>query len=153
MSLTEIPPQQPHGSVVVHEAGTGRYYQHVRMGVHLADADEPEDVGGQDRGPNPYEFLLAALGTCTSMTLRMYAEMKKLPLERVAVRLVHSKIHAQDCAECETREGKVDQIEREITLEGPLSDEQRARLLEIANKCPVHRTLTSEIRVVSRLAD
>lgn len=153
MSLTEIPPQQPHGSVVVHEADSGRYFQHVRMGVHLANADEPEDVGGQNRGPNPYEFLLAALGTCTSMTLRMYAETKKLPLERVAVRLVHRKIHAQDCAECETREGKIDQIEREITLEGPLSDEQRARLLEIANKCPVHRTLTSEIRIVSRLAD
>lgn len=152
MSLTEIPPPQSHGTVVVHEADTGRYFQHVRMGTHLATADEPEDVGGQNRGANPYEFLLAALGTCTSMTLRMYADMKKLPLERVAVTLRHRKIHAQDCAECETRDGKVDEIERVIVLEGPLSDEQRTRLLEIANKCPVHRTLTSEIRIVSRLA-
>lgn len=151
MSLTEIPPPQPQGTVVVHEADTGRYFQHVRMGMHLANADEPEDVGGQNRGPNPYEYLLAALGTCTSMTLRMYAELKKLPLERVAVTLAHRKIHAKDCADCETRDGKVDEIERVIILEGPLSDEQRARLLEIANKCPVHRTLTSEIRIVSRL--
>ncbi len=152
MSLTEIPPQQPLGGVAVHEADTGAYFQHVRMGVHLATADEPEEVGGQNRGPNPYEYLLAALGTCTSMTLRMYADLKKLPLQRIGVQLRHRKIHAQDCAECETRDGKVDEIERVITLEGPLSDAQRARLLEIANKCPVHRTLTSEIRIVSRLA-
>ena len=151
MSPTEIPPQQPLGTVVVHEAATGRYFQHVRMGVHLTGADEPEEAGGGNRGPNPYEFLLAALGTCTSMTLRMYAEMKKLPLERVAVVLKHRKVHAQDCVECEQRDAKVDEIECVITLDGPLSDEQRERLLQIADKCPVHRTLTSQIRIVSRL--
>lgn len=152
MIPTEIPPQQPPGSVVVYEASVGTYAQHVRMGTHLTEADEPADAGGSDRGPNPYEYLLAALGTCTSMTLRMYADLKKLPLERVAVELRHRKIYAADCAECEIREGKVDEIERVITLEGDLSGEQRARLLEIANKCPVHRTLTSEIRIVSRLS-
>ncbi len=152
MPLTEIPPQQPQGTVVVHEADTGKFFQHVRMGVHLTNADEPVDVGGQDRAPNPYDYLLAALGTCTSMTLRMYADMKKLPLDRVAVTLKHRKIHAKDCAECENKDGKVDEIERVITLEGDLSDEQRSRLLDIANKCPVHRTLTSDIRIVSVLA-
>ncbi|SFF48730.1 Uncharacterized OsmC-related protein [Fontimonas thermophila] len=152
MSMTEIPPQQPQGHVAVYEASVGSYVQHVRMGVHLAFADEPEDAGGSNRGPNPYEYLLAALGSCTSMTLRMYAERKRLPLERVGVMLRHRKVHAADCAECETRDGKVDEIERVITLEGPLSEEQRARLLEIADKCPVHRTLTARIRIVSRLA-
>lgn len=152
MILNDIPPPLPHGEVQVIESRAGVYTQHVRMGRHLHEADEPVDVGGADLGPNPYEYLLAALGTCTSMTLRMYANLKKLPLQRVAVTLRHRKIHAQDCAECQTREGKVDEIERVITLEGELSAEQRERLLEIANKCPVHRTLTSEIRVVSRLA-
>ncbi len=151
MIATEIPAPQAHGTVVVHEATVGTYAQHVRMGPHLSAGDEPADAGGDDRGPNPYEYLLAALGTCTSMTLRMYADLKKLPLQRVAVTLRHRKIHAADCADCETRDGKVDEIERVITLEGELSDAQRQRLLEIANKCPVHRTLTSEIRIVSRL--
>lgn len=138
--------------VDVQESLTGRYAQRVRAGRHDFAADEPVAVGGGDSGPGPYDFLLAALGTCTSMTLRMYAEQKKWPLERVHVRLGHRKVHAQDCRDCATREGKVDEITREILVEGPLTEAQRARLLEIANRCPVHRTLTSEIKIRSRLA-
>ncbi|MDI3259065.1 MAG: OsmC family protein [Sinobacteraceae bacterium] len=137
--------------VEVEETLTGRYMQTARSGRHALTLDEPPQAGGNDAGPGPYEFLLIALGACTSMTLRMYAELKKLPLTRVRVRLTHRKIHAQDCADCATREGKVDEITREIILEGELSDEQRKRLLEIASRCPVNRTLTSEIKVRSRL--
>ena len=136
----------------VEEALTGRYIQTGRSGRHAWSLDEPTAVGGNDAGPGPYDLLLLALGACTSMTLRMYAEQKKWPLKRVRVRLAHRKVHAQDCADCATREGKVDEITREILLEGELSDEQRQRLLEIANKCPVHRTLTSEIKIRSRIA-
>lgn len=139
--------------VEVEETLTGRYMQTVRSGRLAFTADEPLDVGGNDAGPGPYDLLLASLGACTSMTLRMYAEMKKLPLQRVRVKLSHRKIHAEDCADCSTREGKVDEITREIELHGDLTDEQRQRLLEIANKCPVHRTLTSEIKVRSQLVD
>lgn len=147
------PPQETaHGQVVVAESGEGPFTQHVRMGRHLAVGDEPTDVGGQDRGPNPYEYLLAALGNCTSMTLRMYANLKKFPLERVQVFLSHRKIHAKDCAECENKVGMLDEIERRIELSGPLTDEQRQKLLEIANKCPVHRTLQSDIRIVTALS-
>jgi len=152
MSLTEIPPPLPSEHVRVIEAPVGKYRQHVRMGQHLGNADEPVELGGDDSGPNPYEFLLAALGSCTSMTLRMYADLKKIPLTRVAVDLRHSKIHAKDCAECETHEGQIDQIDRVITLEGDLSPAQREQLLAIANKCPVHRTLKSEIRILSSLS-
>jgi len=142
----------PQGVVVVAESGTGKYAQSVQLGRHRFTADEPASAGGADTGPNPYDYLLAGLGACTSMTLRMYAELKKLPLRRVHVRLSHRKVHAQDCADCQTREGRIDEIERVITLEGELSAEQRQRLLEIANRCPVHRTLTSEIKIRSRLA-
>ena len=117
----------------------------------MLTADEPAEVGGNDAGPGPYELLLMSLGACTSMTLRMYAELKKLPLERVRVKLSHRKIHAQDCLGCETKEGKLDEITREISLEGALTAEQRQRMLEIADRCPVHRTLTSEIRILSSL--
>ncbi|MGR9106627.1 MAG: OsmC family protein [Gammaproteobacteria bacterium] len=137
--------------VEVEETLTGRFIQSARSGRHALTLDEPLAAGGNDAGPGPYETLLMALGACTAMTLRMYAELKKLPLERVRVRLSHRKIHARDCTDCETKEGKVDEISREITLEGNLSDEQRERLLEIANRCPVHRTLTSEIKVRSIL--
>jgi putative redox protein len=133
--------------VVVTETGGGKFEQAVTIGPHHLVADEPVAAGGLDSGPGPYDLLLAGLGACTSMTLRLYAEHKKIPLERVSVMLAHSKIHAQDCEECETREGKIDRIDRAITLTGELSDDQRARLLEIADKCPVHRTLHSEIDI------
>lgn len=152
--MTYDPPSElPHGQVAVAESGEAPFVQQVRMGRHLAVGDEPAEVGGQDLGPNPYEYLLAALGNCTSMTLRMYANLKKFPLERVQVFLSHRKIHAKDCAECETKVGMLDEIERRIELGGPLTQEQRAKLLEIANKCPVHRTLQSDIRIVTALTD
>jgi putative redox protein len=138
--------------VVVRETGVGKFQQQVKVGRHRFLADEPVAAGGLDSGPGPYDLLLAALGACTSMTLRLYAERKALPLDQVTVRLSQTKIHAADCADCETREGMIDRIERAITLSGKLDDEQRRRLLEIADKCPVHRTLTSEvdIRTVER---
>jgi uncharacterized OsmC-like protein/pimeloyl-ACP methyl ester carboxylesterase len=139
--------------VRVMEAGHGKFAQDILAGRHRLRADEPESAGGMGSGPSPYELLAAGLGACTAMTIRMYAEHKKLPLERVTVDLAHDKIHAADCAECETREGRIDRIERVITLEGDLDEAQRARLLEIANKCPVHRTLHSEVVIPTRLAD
>jgi putative redox protein len=137
--------------VRVAEAGEGRFAQLVQAGRHRLRADEPVAVGGDDSGPGPYDLLLAALGACTSMTVRMYAEQKKWPLRRVSVELKHDKVHAADCAECETREGRIDKIERVLTLEGELDDTQRQRLLEIANKCPVHRTLHGEVWIPTRL--
>ena len=140
------------GTVVVEEIERP-FTTRVQTGAHELIADEPAAVGGADLGPGPYDYLLAALGTCTSMTLRMYADRKGLPLERVAVRLRHDKIHAEDCAECETTEGKIDRIERVIELEGEdLDDASRQRLLEISNKCPVHRTLLGEITIPTTLA-
>ncbi len=135
------------GTVTVRETRRGTFQQDIICGAHRLTADEPASVGGLDSGPGPYDLLLAALGACTSMTLRLYAERKKLPLTRVQVRLRHSRIHATDCAECETKEGMIDRIDRAITLEGDLDAAQRARLMEIADKCPVHRTLTSEIDI------
>ena len=145
-------PDNPHTLVEVEEALTGLYTQNMHFGRHFLVADEPESVGGNDAGPGPYEYLLMGLGACTNMTLRMYAERKQIPLKRIRIRLSHYKIHAEDCIDCSTREGKVDEIMCEITLEGDLTDEQRQRMLEIANRCPVHRTLTSEIKVRSKLA-
>jgi putative redox protein len=137
--------------VTVTETREGRFTQAITARGHRLLADEPANAGGDDTGPSPYDLLLAALGACTSMTLRMYAEQKKWPLERVIVHLRHEKIHAQDCSECETREGRIDRIEREIEVEGSLDENQRTRLLEIANKCPVHRTLHSEVWIPTRL--
>jgi putative redox protein len=139
------PPVDPRGAVVVTDAGTGRYTQCFTAGHHVLTADEPVSVGGADHGPNPYELLLAALGACTSMTLRMYADRKGLPLRRTTVRLRHDRVHAEDCAQTERRIGMLSRIRREITIEGPLTDEDRHRLVEIADRCPVHRTLSSEI--------
>ena len=127
------------------------YAQKITARRHRLTADEPVEQGGTDTGPSPYELLLAGLGACTTMTLRMYANRKGLPLEGVRVRLRHGKIHALDCANCETKEGKIDRIDRIVEVLGPLTPEQRARLLEIADKCPVHRTMESEIEVVTRL--
>ena len=135
------------GTVLVRETGQGKFQQEIVSGPHRFLADEPVKMGGLDSGPGPYDLLLAGLGACTSMTIRLYAELKKLPLARVAVRLTHDKIYAKDCENCETVEGMVDRIDRTITLEGPLDAAQRARLMEIADKCPVHRTLKSEIDI------
>jgi uncharacterized OsmC-like protein len=135
------------GTVIVRETGRGKFQQEIISGMHRLYADEPENVGGLDSGPGPYDLLLAALGACTSMTLRLYADHKQIPLARTEVRLRHSRIYAKDCAECETKEGMLDRIDRVITLEGDLTPEQRARLMEMADKCPVHRTLTSEINI------
>jgi putative redox protein len=126
------------------------FAQVIHAGRHRLAADEPVSAGGTDTGPSPYDFLLAALGACTSMTVALYARRKSWPLEEVTVHLRHSKIYAADCAECETREGLLDRIERDIHFAGPLSSEQISRLLEIAEKCPVHRTLTSEIIIHSK---
>jgi putative redox protein len=140
-------------NVVVRETRNSKFQQIVTSGPHEMVADEPPAVGGQDSGPGPYDFVLAGLGACTSMTMRMYADRKSLPVERITVTLKHSKIHAKDCEECETREGMLDQIDRVISIEGELDADQRKRLMEIADKCPVHRTLTSEIRIVTKAAD
>ncbi len=139
--------------VVVRETRNSKFQQSVSIGPHQMLADEPVAAGGEDSGPGPYDFVLAGLGACTSMTMRLYADRKSLPLERTTVTLKHSKIHAQDCAECETKDGMLDQIDRVIAMEGNLDAEQRKKLLEIADKCPVHRTLTSEIHIVTRAAD
>jgi uncharacterized OsmC-like protein/pimeloyl-ACP methyl ester carboxylesterase len=139
--------------VVVQETRASKFQQTVSVGPHRLLADEPASAGGEDTGPGPYDFLLAGLGACTSMTMRLYADRKALPLDRVTVTLQHSKIHAEDCAECETKEGLLDQIDRVIAMDGTLDTEQRKKLMEIADKCPVHRTLTSEIRIVTRPAD
>ncbi len=137
----------PFNTVVVRETGHGKFQQEIISGRHHLIADEPQDAGGLGSGPGPYDLLLASLGACTSMTLRLYADRKQLPLKRVSVRLRHSRIYAGDCAECETKDGMLDRIERMITLEGDLKPEDRKRLLEITDKCPVHRTLTSEIDI------
>jgi putative redox protein len=138
------------GTVVVRGGETG-FAQEITAGRHRLTADEPISVGGTNTGPSPYNLLLAALGACTSMTVGMYAGRRGWPLEGVTVRLRHSRIHAEDCQSCETKEGMLDHIDREIQLAGALSAEQRSKLLEIAEKCPVHRTLASEIALRTRL--
>jgi len=142
-----LDPDTQEGTVLVRETGEGKFQQEIVSGAHRLLADEPVKAGGLDSGPGPYDLLLAALGACTSMTVRLYADLKQIPLSRTVVRLRHQKIYAKDCAECETKEGKIDHIDRAITFEGELTAEQRARLIEIADKCPVHRTLESEINI------
>lgn len=142
--------EHPPGTIVVQGTADG-FLQQVTAGEHRFIADEPVSSGGTDLGPDPYDLLLAALGACTSMTMAMYARRKQWPLADVTVRLRHSRVHAKDCADCETTEGHLSQIEREIVVTGALSDEQRARLGEIADRCPVHRTLTSEIKIRTTL--
>ena len=145
-TLNELPRE-----VVVTGDASG-FEQRIGVGVHELRSDEPRAVGGTDTGLTPYDLLLAALGSCTSMTLGLYARRKKWPLQSVTVRLRHSRIHAADCESCETKVGRLDRIERDIELTGPLDEAQRTRLLEIADKCPVHRTLTSRIDIRTRLA-
>ena len=141
------------GEVLVEETGYGRFANDVVIGSHRLRADEPRDAGGDDTGPSPYGYLAAALGTCTSMTLRMYADRKQWPLERVSVTVAHDRIHAADCEECETKTGRIDRFDRTLRLSGPLSAEQRQRLIEIADRCPVHQTLHGPVQVRTRAVD
>ena len=136
-----------NGLVLVRETHGGKFQQEILTGPHRMLADEPSSLGGLNSGPGPYDFLLAGLGACTSMTIRLYAEFKKIPLTDVSVRLSHGKIHGKDCEDCDTKVSMVDHIERIITLEGPLDDEQRQKLMEIADKCPVHKTLESKVDI------
>ena len=142
--------QHSRGNVIVHGNAAG-LVQRILVGPHQLFSDEPISQGGTDRGLSPYELLLAALGSCTSMTVGLYARRKQWPLEEVQVTLRHSRVHALDCADCESTNTLLDRIERDIRFAGPLSGEQRERLLEIANKCPVHRTLTSRIEIHTRV--
>jgi putative redox protein len=141
----------PPGIVEVSETRAGPLAQLVRAGRHRLPAGEPVEAGGDDAGPGPYDYLLAALGACTSMTMRLYADRKGIPVERFAVRLAHRRIHAQDCVDCETKEGDIGEITKEITITGDVPEASRVRLLEIAEKCPVHKTLTREIKIRSSL--
>jgi putative redox protein len=141
----------PPGSVIVAETGNGKFEQALLDGRHSLVADEPRAVGGGDAGPGPYELLLMSLGSCTSMTLRLYADRKKWPLEGVTVRLTHAKVHEVDCENCEKPGALLDRITRTIELAGPLDADQRQRLREIADMCPVHRTLTSKITIVTEM--
>ncbi len=138
------------GTVEV-EIGRDHYPTRIRAGRHTWVADEPERNGGSDAGPDPYALLLGALGACTAMTLRMYADRKGWPLESVHVALTHRRVHLEDCADCEDDERHLHRIEREIVVTGPLDGEQRARLLHIANRCPVHRTLTERLEIATSL--
>jgi putative redox protein len=151
----ELPEQQDAGMVIDNRVTTSTthegFFTELFANGHAMIADEPVKYGGTDRGPTPYDYLLAGLGACTSMTLQMYARLKKIPLKKAVVRLTHEKIHAEDCGHCEATDGKIDRMEREIELIGELSNEQRLRLLEIAERCPVHKTLHSEVDIVSKL--
>lgn len=155
-----LAPPESSGAVTVAETAQGPFLNHVVVGHHRLLADEPTSIGGFDAGPAPYDFLGAALGSCTSMTLRMYADRKNLPLERVTVEVDHGKVHADDCQECAAderlagRSGMIDRFERRITIEGPdLSDGDRDKLLSIADRCPVHRTLESSSVISTTLVD
>ena len=141
----------PPGTVEVRETRTGPLAQRVLAGRHVLMAGEPVEAGGDDAGPGPYDYLLAALGACTSMTMRLYADRKGLAAERFSVRLSHRRVHAQDCADCESKEGNIGEITRDITIEGDIPEAARTRLMEIADRCPVHETLTHEIKIRSRL--
>jgi putative redox protein len=150
MAAEQRTEEPTEGLVVVRGAADG-FVQEIVAGAHHLRSDEPATAGGRDTGPTPYDLLLAALGSCTSMTMAMYARRKGWPLESVMVRLRHSRVHAEDCAACETQDAKVTVIDREIALDGSLTDDQRARLLAIANRCPVHLTLTSRIDIRTTL--
>src|SRR5262245_6563738 len=147
---TQTDKEGPH---VVVRGGANNFRQEVIAGKHHLIADEPMSAGGSDTGPDPYDYLLASLGVCTSMTVGFYARRNRLPLENITVSLWHSRIHASDCQECETKEGMLDRIDLQVELTGPITAEQHAKLMQVAAKCPVHRTLTSEINIRLRSAD
>ena len=142
--------EQTEAAHVIVHGSAAEFAQEIEIGSHELYADEPVSYGGTDTGASPYDLILAALGSCTSMTIGFYARKRGWPLEKITVSLRHSKIHAKDCDDCETKEGKIDRIWRDIHLTGALTDEQRAKLMEIADKCPVHQTLTSEINIKTR---
>ena len=131
--------------------GPLRYAQNISVGSHVFQSDEPTDIGGNDAGPEAHELLMAALGACANITVQMYAERKQWPLQGVQISLSHARVHAEDCAQCDTKAGMVDRIEVEISFTGDLSEEQQRRLLEIADKCPVHRTLVSQTQIDTKL--
>ena len=135
--------------VIVHGDAQG-FAQKIQAGAQQLTADEPVSFGGTESGPSPYDLILAALGACTSMTIGLYARKRKWPVEEITVSLRHSKIHARDCDDCETKDGRIDRINMEIHIAGSLTDEQRSKLMEVAGKCPVHQTLTSEINIKTR---
>jgi len=143
----ELQASVPAGTVIVASTGAGPFDQIMLDGRHTLRADEPVAAGGSDGGPGPYELLLMALGSCTSMTINLYATRKKWPLEQVAVRLQHSRVRAEDCVDCESPKAMIDRIDKSVELIGSLDEAQRARLLQIADQCPVHRTLTSKIEI------
>ncbi len=152
MSSERIPSHDSgEGEVTVRGYAAG-FAQEIAVGRHRLASDEPVAAGGTNSGPTPYDLLLAALGSCTSMTVSLYARRKRWPLESVTVRLRHSRVHAIDCEECETKDGHIDRIDVAIEVTGDLSEEQRRRLVEIAEKCPVHRTLKSEVSIRTRIA-
>jgi putative redox protein len=152
MTTHEVGPDTTpsEGVVTVTEAGTGTYTRQITVGRHELVSDEPHPIG-DDAGPTPYDLLLAALGACTSMTVRMYANRKGWPLQQVRVTLRHARIHAKDCSDCETSNAWIDRIDCEVELTGDLDDTQRQRLLHMADRCPVHQTLTSEVRIATSL--
>ena len=138
---------------IVVRGGAENFQQEVTAGKHHLVADEPTSVGGGDAGPDPYDYLLASLGVCTSMTVGFYARRNKWQVENVTVSLWHSRIHARDCEECQTKDGMLDRIDVEVELTGSLTAEQHAKLMDVAARCPVHRTLTSEINIRLREAE
>jgi len=151
LAVGEQRPALPDGVVEVSETRGGHLVQRIRAGRHLLVADEPVAVGGEDAGPGPYDYLLAALGACTSMTMRLYAERKGISADRFFIRLSHRRIHAEDCADCDTKDGNIGEITRDITIAGDVTEAERAKLMEIADRCPVHQTLTHEIKIRSGL--
>ena len=150
-SQKETPKRNTTDHPVVTRIGPSGYTTDIMAQGHSLVADEPVSMGGNGLGPSPYEYLMSGLGACTAITLRMYSDRKQWPLTGVTIKLNHQKIHAADCETCETKAGKLDQIEREIELSGPLDEQQKQRLMQIADRCPVHRTLHSEIVVKSKL--
>jgi uncharacterized OsmC-like protein len=149
---SSTPPTAARPPQVIVHGKSASFSQEIVAGKHQLKADEPVDVGGTDAAPTPYDYLLAALGSCTSMTIGWYARKKNIPVEDIKVSLFQSRIHAKDCEDCITKDGMVHRIELEIALTGNITPQQHKLLMEAAEKCPVHRTLTSEIEIKTRVA-